>query len=169
MFHVNDVSPHLMKHVRGLEQIEMWLQPETLPPAYVDWISSMIRNNAIEEVEFPTGDAKLLDDALRRVRSFEVCIGSSTSLDHLARSFERTRAEGDKLECVSVRVPLNNLLPMESFTARAVETIIRLRPNLQVLNVTMRSSRDFVGVCQAVASSALLVTHSYGCLLVYHF
>ena len=153
-----DVPPHLMKHVRGLEQVEVWLQPETLPPAYVDWTSSMIRNNAIEEVEFPTsllGDAKLLDDALRRVRSFEVEIASSTSLDHLARSFERTRAEGDKLECVSVRIFSDDLLPRESFTPTAVETIIRLRPNLQVLNVKMRSSRDFVGVCQAVASSTL--------------
>ena len=148
-----DVSPHLMNHVCGVVQYKD--QNLMIPPAYLDWIGSMIRNNAIEEINFVPNlldDATLLDDTLRSVRSFDVEIECSTSLDHLARSFERTRAEGDKLERLSVSVSTY------SSSAMALDTIIRSRPNLQMLHVTMDSrdySRDFVALFQAVALSTL--------------
>ena len=147
-------SPHLIKHVRGLEHLCRW-HAGKLPRQYLDWIGNMIRNNVIEEVGFLSDlldDGKLLDDTLRRVRSFEVKIQNSTSMDHLARSFERTKAEGDKLERVSLG---DSSFESNSLRATAVETILQSRPNLKVLNVTMSSPHDFVGVCQAVASSTL--------------
>ena len=149
-----DVSPQLMKHVRGMEQFHSCMQPQGVSPTYSDWLGSMIRNNVIEEVDFLghlLNHPKMLDDTLRRVRSFKVDIESRTSCDRLAMSLERTKAEGDKLEGVSVFVPKN----MESLGPTAVETILRLRPNLQVLEVGMLDGPRFIQVCQAVTSSTL--------------
>ena len=151
------VSQYLMKHVRHLYK---WHQDyrEKLPQRYMDWIGNMIRNNVIEEVEFRDkllDDDTLLDDTLRSVRSFHVEIARSTSLRHLARSFERTKAEGDKLERLSVRWLYNTF---SSFSATALDSILRSRPQLQVLEVkTMYASdwRDVVALFQAVASSTL--------------
>ena len=152
---VIDVSPQLMKHVRGMEQC---MKPKTISPAYLDCFGSMIRNNVIEEVDFLChllNQPKMLDDALRRVRSFRVDIESRTSWDRFAMSLERTKAEGDKLECVRVNVCRKNLLDVESLGPTAVETILRLRPNLQVLEVRMLDGPRFIQVCQAVTSSTL--------------
>ena len=152
---VIDVSPQLMKHVRGMEQC---MKPKTISPAYLDCFGSLIRNNVIEEVDFLChllNQPKMLDDALRRVRSFRVDIESRTSWDRFAMSLERTKAEGDKLECVRVNVCRKNLLDVESLGPTAVETILRLRPNLQVLDVMMIDGPRFIQVCQAVTSSTL--------------
>ena len=100
-----DVSPHLMKYVPGVEQYKDRML--VIPPAYLDRIGSMILKNVIEQIDFPPDFLEfpeLLDDMLRSVRSFEVHIRNRTSWDLLARSFERTKAEGDKLERLSVRV-----------------------------------------------------------------
>ena len=70
----------------------------------MDWIGSMIRTSMIEEIGLLSNFLELLDDTLRSVRSFEVGIESTTSLDLLAQSFERTKAEGDKFERVSLCV-----------------------------------------------------------------
>ena len=95
---------------------------------------------------------------LRSARSVEIDIESSISSLDLARSFERTKAEGNKLERVSVR---DSCLEKNFLRATVVETILRSRPNLQVLNVTMSSSRDLNGVCQAVASSTVTTFTCY--------
>ena len=136
------VSQYLMKHVRGLEHLYLWhdYHRGKFPQRYMDWIGNTIRNNAIEEVEFfynLLDDDTLLDDTLRSVRSFHVEIDScSTSLHQLVGSFERTKAEGDKLERLSVRVLYSSLSPMDSFSATALDTILRSRPRLRVLNLT---------------------------------
>ena len=152
-----DFSPHLMKYVRGVEQYKDRML--AIPPVYLDWIGSMIRNNVIEEIKFSPDFLEfpeLLDDTLRSVRSFEVHIGNRTSWDLVARSFERTKAEGDKLERLSVDVHWCNSAGF--FSATALDTIMRTRPNLQVLHVTMGASdsRDVVvALFQAVALSTL--------------
>ena len=145
-----DVSPHLMKYVRGVAYGD-----ERINQGYLNWISSMVRNedNLLEEINFPPtllDQAELLDETLRSVRSFEVDIESMTGWDLLVMSFERTKAEGDKLERLSVSVF------GDSFSATALETIIRSRPNLQVLNVDSSAAPHFLAVCQAVASSTLI-------------
>ena len=150
-----DVSPHLRKHVRSVALVNFG-GSEMISPGYLDLIGSMIRKKVIEEISIDSRllcHTKLLDDTLRSVRSLVVTlsgVASTTALDVLARSLERTKAEGDKLERLSVDVP------EDSFSATAVKTIIRSRPNLQVLEVKRIPWRDFVGVCQAVASSTLI-------------
>ena len=155
-----EVSPHLMKHVRGQGFGDYF----SITPAYLDFTSNMIRNkdNVIEEINFHPDllcNAKLLDDTLMRVRSFEVEFADMTTFDFLARSLERTKAEGDNLECVSIVVSDSDYF---DFTVGfAVETIVRSRPNLQVLNLQMlnlyaSSSHDFVLLCNVVASSTLI-------------
>ena len=147
-----DVSPHLMKHVRGV----VHNGDERINQRYLNWMSSMIRNenNLIEEINFlPTllYQAGLLDETLRSVRSFEVDLERMIPRWYfLVMSLERTKAEGDKLERLSVS-------GYGDFSnATAFERITRSRPNLQVLTLARIPSRDFVGVCQAVASSTLI-------------
>ena len=87
-----EVSPHIMKHVRRLT-LGSSLYKITV---YSDLTSNMIRNkdSVVEEIEFH-GDllynAKLLDDMLRRVRSFSVKFNDSTAFNVLTRSLERTK------------------------------------------------------------------------------
>ena len=157
-----DVSSHLMKHVSGLVQYvscrQLVTRDTAIPPAYLDWIGSMIRNNVIEKIEFLPhllGHATLLDDTLRSVRSFQVDIENRTSWDLLAMSFERTKAEGDKLERLGVYVNGYCFRPYDCFSATAVATILRSRPNLQVLHVNTIPLRGFVALFQAVASTTL--------------
>ena len=158
LYDLSNMSPHLMKHVRGLAQY-----PHAgafhIAAASLDLIRNMIRNkvSVIEEINFDLDfldNAELLDDTLRRVRSFKVRFVSGrvdeTEFDLLARSFERTKAEGGNLERVSIVVST-----AEYFSVTALETIIQSRPNLQVLNLQTQSWHDFVPVCKAVASSTL--------------
>ena len=160
-----DVSPHLRKHVRSVALVNFG-GSQMITPGYLDLIGSMIRKKVIEEISIDSRllcHTKLLDDTLRSVRSLVVTlsvVASTTALDALARSFERTKAEGDKLERLSVGVHCIVGVPVwtpeNSFSATAVKTIIRSRPNLQVLEVKRIHWRDLVGVCQAVASSTLI-------------
>ena len=152
-YHTIEVSPHLMKHVRGLAKYT-----SSRGPAYLDLTRNMIRNKdyVIEEIEFHPHlpyDAKLLDDALRTVRSFKAILNEA-EFGLLARSFERTKAEGDKLERVSIAVCTQDYFNVKF----AVETIVRSRPNLQVLNLEFPckiSAHHFVPLCNFVASSTL--------------
>ena len=130
LFHdASDVSPHLMQHVRSVALIES-SRLQMITPGYLDLIGSMIRRNVIEQVSFDPCPiwrchTKLLDDTdtLRSVRSFVVFLPSlfalGTPLDVLVGSFERTKAEGDKLKRLSVNVPET------LFSAKPVESIIR--------------------------------------------
>ena len=160
-YDASDVSPHLRKHVRSLALFEFSGAP-MIHQGYLDLIGSMIRKNVIAEICFDLRllcHTKLLDDTLRSVRSFQVRFShcpaitlppaTAAAMDNLARSFERTKADGDKLQSLSVHVP------EAFFRETVVETMIRSRPNLQVLSVQTFGSRDFFGVCQAVASSTL--------------
>ena len=79
-----DLPPHLLKHVRGL-LVFGTVKPAVLPP-----IESMIRNKdyGIEEVKFDCSllkHAELLDDTLRRIRSFRVNFESEDDVDRLLR------------------------------------------------------------------------------------
>ena len=160
-YDASDVSPHLRKHVRSLALFEFSGAP-MIHQGYLDLIGSMIRKNVIAEICFDLRllcHTKVLDDTLRSVRSFQVRFShcpaitlppaTAAAMDNLARSFERTKADGDKLQSLSVHVSAS------IFSETAVETMIRSRPNLQVLSVQTFGSRDFFGVCQAVASSTL--------------
>ena len=139
-----EVSPHLMKHVRGLAQYEF-----SRGPVYLDLTRSMIRNKdcVIEEIDFHPNllaNAELLDETLRNVRSFKLKFEHVTHADRtafvlLARSFKRTKADGNKLERVSVIVPEASMA-----VQRMVQTILCSRPNLQVLNLQTMPWEDFV-------------------------
>lgn len=91
-----NVSPNFMKHLRGLGFCGC---RRSIPP----YLKQMIRNKhyGIEEVDFCLGlleHTELLDDLLRNVRSFHVnYLWTENDAGILARSFERTKAEGDKL------------------------------------------------------------------------
>ena len=146
-----DLSPYVLKHVRGLEVFG------TVKPAVLSHIESMIRNKdyGIEEVKFDSlllQHAGLLDDTLRRVRSFRVDNTSEDDLRFLAESLERTKAHGDNL--VRLRVDNNDLLDRPMWSV-AVERILRSRPNLQILNLGTVSLSTFVVLCPVLASSVL--------------
>ena len=151
-----DLPPHLLKHLRGLE-----LQGEFNPcddpePAVLRQMESLIRNKdcAIEEVKLETWlleYEELLDDTLRRVRSFQVKVVSEEDVDDLAASFERTKADGDNL----VRLRLQNSRSRRFRTTATVERILRSRPNLQILNLDTVSPSTFVVLCPVFASSVL--------------
>ena len=146
-----DLPPHLLKHVRGLDVYGSSLGVSQ------QRIRSLIRKKdyGIEEVKFRAGlpkHAELLDDMLRRVRSFEVELENEADLDDLAESLERTKADGDNL----VRLRLQNIYARRRFlTTATVGRILRSRPNLQILNLDMVTLETFVVLCPAFASSIL--------------
>ena len=148
-----DVSPHLLKHVRGLEVLE------TVKPAMLRQIESMIRNKdyGIEEVKFDSSllnleHAELLDDTLRLVRSFCVCYKSEDDVDRLAESFERTKTHGDDLVRLTVGNAIRHFRPMAPV---AVDRLLRSRPNLQIFVLYVASLSTFVVLCPVLASSVL--------------
>ena len=146
-----EVSPHLLKHVRGLEVFG------TLEPAVLPQIESMIRNKdyGIEEVKFHSSLLKLkheelLDDTLRRVCSLRIECASEDEFRLLAESFERTKAHGDNLVRLRVDAYCRGFRPMAT-----VERILRSRPNLQILNLGTVYLSTFVVLCPVFASSIL--------------
>ena len=105
-----DLPPRLLKHVRGLEV------RGTVKKAGLPQVESMIRNKdyGIEEVRFVYAflkHAELLDDTLRRVRSFRVKLAYVRSCS-LAESFQRTKAHGDNLVRLTVDNDLGCCCPM---------------------------------------------------------
>ena len=142
-----DLSPHLLEHVRGLEVIGK------VKPAVLPYIESMIRNKdcGIEEVKFGSSllkHATLLDDTLRRVRSFRVDYVSEDDVRLLTGSLERTKAHGDNL----VRLRVHAFWHI----GRRMATLEKLlRSRLQILNLGTVSFSTIVVLCPAFASSVL--------------
>ena len=157
-----DLPPHLLKHVRGLtvQQYEPCVLGEDC--AVLRQMESMIRNKdcGIEEVDmFPwlPEHAELWDDTLRRVREFQVYFFNGDDVNLLARSFERTKVDGDNL--VRLSFMGNNGADPESmrcYLPPTVEGILRSRPNLQILDLASTVSLStFVVLCPAFVSSIL--------------
>ena len=153
-----DLSPHLLKHVRGLEVDAENCQCDEAEPAAVGQIENMIRNKeyGIEEVRFAAWllrHEELLDDTLRRVRSFRCELASEEDVDLLAGSFERTKADADHLVCLR----LDDNSWATRFRAKStVERILRSRPNLHILNLGITVPMPtFVVLCPVFASSIL--------------
>ena len=143
-----DLPPHLLKYVHGLDVFG------TVQPVVLPHIESMIRKKdyGIQEVNFDSSllkHAALLDDTLRRVRSFRVNFESENDVNRLAGSFERTKAHGDNL----VRLRVDNY--KRGFRTMAMNRILRSRPNIQILNLGTVSLSTFVVLCPVLASSIL--------------
>ena len=128
-----------------------------LPPHIMKHLRSLMRNkdNEIEEVRFSASllsYGELLDDTLRSVRSFQVDYFGEGEVGLMARSLERTKAEGDKLVRVSL-LGSDRKLPA-AVPMTVIETILRSRPNLQVLELGVSDS-NFNVLCAVVAPSFL--------------
>ena len=159
-----DLPPHIMRHVRTLAIYgfisatgDFGDLAET--PPYLKQLGSMIRNKdyGIEEVIFDNGMlkygcAEVLDDTLRNVRSFDVIyVFQDAEALLLAASFERTKAEGDQL----VRVRFVAGPRSRSMAPTLIVTIVRSRPNLQVLELGTVSHSTFNVLCNVVTTSIL--------------
>ena len=150
-----DLPPHIMKHLRCL-RIWAFASRKCDLTLCAKQIGNMIRNKdyGIEEVIFSNSllrHAELLDDTLSSLRSFHVSLIDNSEVGRLAGSFKRTEAEGDKL----VQVSLPGCLEWVSATVMLVETIVRTRPNLKVLELGNLSYSTFNVVCDVVAPSVL--------------
>ena len=154
-----DLPPHLWKHVRGLEVPKAFEHREDCEHcedcekfhqeaeaselrekrALLRQMESLVRNkdSAIEEVKFLPWllkHADLLDDTLKRVRSFHAEKIVSGDVDLLARSFERTKADGDNLVRLSLDI-FRFIGSNATATMERILQILRSRPNLQILNL----------------------------------
>ena len=152
---VTDVSPQLMKHVRVLELCPPWRTPPYAPPL-LKQVGRMIRNkdNEIEDFKvssFLLYHEELLDDALRSVRSFRVRLIFPVEISLLAASLERTKADGDKL----TRLSLLGQEEKDAGWLPLIETTVRSRPHLQVLELEKLSYFTFNALCDVVAPSVL--------------
>ena len=144
------VPPHIMKHVRGIRIWEHSLNSTRCAKQ----VGSMIRNKdcGIEEVYLSTPlQAELLDDTLSSVCSLKVDSCEEGDAGLFVGSLERTKAEGGKLVRVSFRAGLEWRPAM----ATLIETIVRSRPNLQVLELSKLSLSTFNVLCDVVAPSVL--------------
>ena len=136
--------------MRGLH---VWgSRPRAVKPAILPHVERMFRNKDCGIKEFRVHSvllkhAALLDDTLRRVRSFYVDFASEDELRLLARSLERTKAHGDNLVHLRVHCTFNAMATLER--------ILRSRPNLQILNLGTVSFSTFVVLCPGFASSVL--------------
>ena len=158
-------SPNLMKRVRGFHShLKPHFRSCTEPNdpdgsktrAYQERIGQIIRNRdyRIEEFRCTHGvpyNADVLDDALRSVRSFHMEPYHWKALNRIAESCERTK-EVDRLVRLSVKGSYYSY-PI----APACDKILRLRPNVQVLNLgdTLLDEETFVALCSVVATSNL--------------
>ena len=116
----------------------------------------MIRNKdcGIEEVKFGSSllkHATLLDDTIRRVRSFRVDYVSEDDVRLLAMSLERTKAHGDNLVRLWVQSAFWNIRRRMA----TLEKLLRSRPNLQILNLGTLPFCTSVVLCPGFASSVL--------------
>ena len=154
-----DLSPHIMKHVRSLKIYISGASDLAETPPYLKQLGNMIRSKdyGIEEVIFDNGMlkygcAEVLDDTLRNVRSFCINhISKDAEALLLAASFERTKADGDKLARVRLCVSLDTLPTAPAL----IETIVRSSPNLQVLELDRVSHSTFNVLCDVVTTSIL--------------
>ena len=154
-----DLSPHLLKHVRGLEVDAENCQCDEREPAAARQIESMIRNKecGIEEVRFEPWllwQEELFDDTLRRVRSFRCELASEEDVDLLAGSFERTKADADHL----VRLRFDDSWATRFRAKSTVERILRSRPNLHILNLGITVPMSTFVVLYPVFASSILTT-----------
>ena len=146
-----------MKRVRRLAQYKC-----SMGDGHSDLTRNTIRNKdyVVEEISlYPAllDNAELLDDTLRSVRSCKFESFDKTASDLLARSFKRTK-DGNQLERVIIIFPTLSRLGFrvaQPMFQPMVQTIIRSRPNLQVLNLQKIPSDDFVPLCKTVAASTL--------------
>ena len=153
-------SPHIVKHLRGFatkahcrdESCDL-----TVALPCLKLVASTMRHKdcGIEEVIFCSlllNHTELLDNTLRSVRSFNADgLYGTGQVGALAGSFERTKAEGDKLARVRVLGSRHELPGMPSL----IETIVSSRPKLQGFTLGWLSLSTFNVLCDVVAHSVL--------------
>ena len=154
-----DLPPNIFKRMRVLDVQQSEASTLGEDFAVLRQMESLIRSKdcGIEEDRFIPWLLKhteLLDDTLRRVRSFEVELDSQEDVDLLARSFERTKADGDNL----VRLEL----AIHRATATVERIFLRSRPNLQILNLRVAVSLSTFVVLSPVFASSILTTLKVG-------